>query len=151
MLKIEDIQSLFTHIKLLLPDNKSVPRLTKEMARVWCDTFEGYTLEQLKSAANQQAKVSRYWPNITEIAAHLPSSSNREQRDEDWEKMEELYAWWREEKERLRAAGLPGSLLDAKEAGMTFSAYTQLLEEAEKEGRYIPVPPPGSKKRGIEC
>lgn len=148
MLEAIDIQSLFSHIKLLLPESKATPRLTRELAQAWCDTFDGYSVDQLKHAANQRAKVSRYWPNITEIAAHLPPLPDRRRVsntaiDEDWESMLELHRWWAKEKEKRNAAGIP-SLPDAMVQGMTGIQWLEKLEQAEQEGRYAPVPPPGA-------
>lgn len=148
MLKIEDIQSLFSHIKLLLPDNKAMPRLTKELAHTWCSAFEGYTLEQLKHAATQQAKISRYWPNITEIAAQLSDIPGEEDTNDKWD---EMILWWQEDKAKLRAVGLPETYHEAMQTGLTAMEYDELIDQAEREGRYVPTPPPGSKKRGEEC
>lgn len=69
----KDIQELFAHIKRHLNGKGTAPTLTKSVAAKWCRRFEGYTLDQLKEAANQQIfEKPLFWPDPGELMAHLP-------------------------------------------------------------------------------
>ena len=73
-MQIEDIQALFSYLRVLHPNCPSdkVPKLTRTRAQEWIAAAEGYSRDQLFQAAREHAQSCRFWPDLSEILARLP-------------------------------------------------------------------------------
>lgn len=122
----KDIQRLFTHIRGLLPNCKTVPRLTHTTANALCKAFDGYSYEQIEAAATQCAHEKPFWPDTSELSAHLPKLGIKTYGDDDGAWMREWCAEWQESvhKAGLITAG------EAKDQGMSVAEWARTLNEA---------------------
>lgn len=118
----KDIVNLFSYIKSKLPPTAKIPTLDKPKAAAWCQYFEGYTLAQLKQAAESWTALKPFWPDADELKPLLPPLVERLDMDHD------LMDWWRRRKAQLKAAGVP-TLYEALHQGMTMDEYDRLCEE----------------------
>ncbi len=144
-MEIADIQAVWGHIKALHPNTpkERIPRLTQTLARAWCTELDEYSLSQVMGAVERQAGKSRYWPDLAEIKGQLPTKSpagatkpqiSGEADRRAKEAQDKLFQRMKAEGERLaplrRAAGLPGSVAEARAAGMRAVDWYQALETA---------------------
>lgn len=74
----KDIQELFGHIKAHISPNAQIPKLTQVKAAVWCKQLTGYTLEQLKRAAEEWGAMKPFWPDLDELMQLLPPLPKRD-------------------------------------------------------------------------
>lgn len=126
----KDIQALFSYMKNELTLDCKHAKLTRSMAKAWCDMFNGYTLDQLKEAARSHAMGKPFWPKPSELSEKLPELpgaadiTSQPSPYEEW-----IWVWWEARKVALDAAGLP-SAAEALERGIPMAEYKNLLEEA---------------------
>lgn len=136
-MRIEDIQALFSYLRVLHPNcpPDKVPKLTRTRAQEWIAAVEGYSRDQLFQAAREHAQSCRFWPDLSEILARLPPLAQEEKLRYappgplEAESMARLRAWQEEWHRELEALGLFG-LREAAARGMSPREWNVLLREA---------------------
>ena len=136
-MQIEDIQALFSYLRVLHPNCPSdkVPKLTRTRAQEWIAAAEGYSRDQLFQAGRAHAQSCRFWPDLSEILARLPPLAQGEKLRYappgplEAESMARLRAWQEEWHRELEALGLFG-LRETAARGMSPREWNVLLREA---------------------
>ena len=138
MLTTPEVNKLFDLLKEL--HGKDKPRDNRTIA-IWSKVLEPWTYQQVRAAAIERARGgNRVYPDPAEIAQFLPDPAvpvpqpvvGMDARAK--EAQDCLFARWKEAQERLiplrHAAGLPATMDEAKDAGMTYTQWMTALEAA---------------------
>lgn len=104
--------------------------------RLWAEAFSGDDVSDVKAAviAYTNETEKGFFPTPGQIRAKMPSGKNIEPplvaTDPIWAKQLERIEKYRVLKHRRREAGLPDSMYEARQAGMSYEEYDRLIEEA---------------------
>lgn len=128
----QDIDRLFELLAIFRPGDKHLT--DQNLKNGWLFVLKPYCPEDVREAVAGYFRRNKYWPDVTDIAKLCPpietggrnefpekTNHSRQRRLEMIRKYDEL-------KRRRREAGLPETQWEAKEAGMSFEEYDQLVE-----------------------
>ena len=103
-----------------------------ELLSAWWKNFGRYDAETVENAIVEYYQSSKYWPDIPEIQVRLPKLPP--QRDMRGYQPDEVIAelwdiFLTEINPKIKAAGLPVDIMEAKRAGLSPDEYMNLLDE----------------------
>lgn len=111
--------------KLLAVYRKDDPHLKDSTLKAaWLLVLEPFQKDDVRAAVGAYFREKGYWPNVTEIAQRCPQAASTKVASSPDLKLSD---WWAEHKRKLEALGLP-TRWAARESGMTFAEYNELLE-----------------------
>lgn len=128
----QDIDSLFELLAIFRPGDKHLT--DQSLKNAWLFVLKPYCPEDVRKAVAEYFRHDKYWPDVTDIAKLCPpiEAENRNEflgkTDHNWQKQLEMHRRYKDLKRRRREAGLPETLREAKEAGISFEEYDQLVE-----------------------
>lgn len=131
----EDVYKLFSLLDQLY-QGKRKPR-DEVTAAIWAKVLEPWSYAQVREAAIQRARTSRYFPDPSELAQYLPQVVQEEQRRRSppppsaLRAMENTRKWAEDWDQELKLAGIP-TLHEALAQGMTLAQWRLQLEELEQ-------------------
>lgn len=103
--------------------------------RLWAEAFPGDDVSDVKAAVIAYANETEkgFFPTPGQIRAKMPSKNidpPLAETDPIWAKQLERIEKYRGLKHRRREAGLPESMYEARQAGMSCEEYDRLVEAA---------------------
>ena len=102
--------------------------------RLWAEAFSRDDVSDVKAAVIAYANETEkgFFPTPGQIRAKMPSKNidpPLAATDPIWAKQLERIEKYRALKHRRREAGLPDSMYEARQAGMSYEEYDRLIEE----------------------
>lgn len=136
MLTTSEVNKLFDLLKEL--HGKDKPRDERTIS-IWATVLKPWNYQQVRAAVIERARSgNRFYPDPTEITELLPNPDIPVSRPvgsldaRAKEAQDRLFARWKKEQNRLaplrRAAGLPGTAIEAEAAGMPYTEWQAALE-----------------------
>lgn len=128
----QDIDRLFELLAIFRPEDKHLE--DQNLKNAWLFVLKPYCPEDVRGAVAEYFRKNKYWPDVTDIARLCPpvEAENRngfpEKTNHSYQKQMEMRRRYGDLKRRRREAGLPETRWEAKEAGMSFEEYDQLVE-----------------------
>lgn len=128
----QDIDQLFELLAIFRPGDKHLT--DQNLKNAWLFVLKPYCPEDVRKAVAEYFRHDKYWPDVTDIAKlcpELPKASSVPQLaevDRYWRKQREMLDRYEALKRQRREAGLPETLLDARDAGMSLEEYDRLTE-----------------------
>ena len=153
----EDIDDLFELLKLYFPNS---PKTRDQMLKsAWFLVLEPYGRPDVKQAILSFLRKNEHFPDPQKIAClcHLNTEDTRREikmqfSPAEVEDMKKLWAAWDKVVAMRRDAGIPGTCLEAKQAGLSDKEWYAMLENAGLEfsvGRPGLVPVSGREAAGL--
>lgn len=130
----QDIDRLFELLAIFRPGDKHLE--DQNLKNAWLFVLKPYCPEDVREAVAEYFRKNKYWPDVTDIAKLCPPietenrSGSPEKTNHSWQKQMEMLRRYDDLKRKRRDAGLPETRWEAKEAGMSFEEYDQLVEGA---------------------
>lgn len=130
----QDIDRLFELLAIFRPGDKHLA--DRNLKNAWLLVLKPYKTEDVRNAVAEYFRKNKYWPDVTDIANLCPEIDKAdrnglsEKTDRHWKKQLEMLRRYDDLKRKRRDAGLPESRWEAKETGMSFGEYDQLVEGA---------------------
>lgn len=130
----QDIDRLFELLAIFRPGDKHLE--DQNLKNAWLFVLKPYCPEDVREAVAKYFRKNKYWPDVTDIAKLCPpiETENRsgfpEKTNHSWQKQMEMLRRYDDLKRKRRDAGLPETRWEAKEDGMSFEEYDQLVEGA---------------------
>lgn len=130
----QDIDRLFELLAIFRPGDKHLE--DQNLKNAWLFVLKPYCPEDVREAVAEYFRKNKYWPDVTDIAKlcpELPEASSVPQLaevDRYWRKQREMLDRYEALKRQRREAGLPETIFDARDAGMSLEEYDRLTEGA---------------------
>lgn len=128
----QDIDRLFELLAIFRPEDKHLT--DQSLKNAWLFVLKPYCPEDVREAVAEYFRQNKYWPDVTDIAKLCPPieaesrSGFSERTDHSWQKQLEMLRKYNDLKRRRQEAGLPETPWEAKESGMSFEEFDQLVE-----------------------
>lgn len=134
MLTREDINDLFNILAAYRRNDPNLQDKSKKAA--WFLSLRPYEKADVKEAIGAWFRHSKYWPEPAEIAALCPplpeekrQKNPRKISSPELDELRKLHAQWGRLVDLRRSKGIPATVLEAKEAGLSDSEWLDLLAE----------------------
>lgn len=128
----QDIDRLFELLAIFRPGDKHLA--DRNLKNAWLLVLKPYKTEDVRNAVAEYFRKNKYWPDVTDIAKLCPEIDKAdrnglsEKTDRHWKKQLEMFRRYDDLKRRRREIGLPETHWEAKDGGMSFEEYDQLVE-----------------------
>ncbi len=129
----QDIDRLFELLAIFRPRDKHLE--DQNLKNAWLFVLKPYKAEDVRNAVAEYFRKNKYWPDVTDIAKLCPPIEAENQNgfpekiNHSWQRQLEMLRRYKDLKRRRREAGLPETLWEAKERGMSVEEYNQIMEE----------------------
>ena len=133
----EDTDRLFELLRIFRPNDPKAD--DKKLRAAWALVLAPYRVEDVRVAVAQWFRESGYWPDVSDIARRCPAPEQDRETPPEREAprlseaarkgLEEVRAWHRGFRARLKRAGLP-NVGEAAAQGMTPGEWERTLDRA---------------------
>lgn len=131
MISREDIDNLFGLLAIFRPND---PHLKQQNLRsAWFLVLAPYEKDDVRQAVGDWFRQSKYWPEPSEIASLCPPLPEKGRKETQMGAMDPGWYGRHEQWKKLvalrREAGIPATIRDAQDAGMTDREWLDILAE----------------------